>query len=251
MAAMLPRKRSAPGQSGQSNANPPNGNATTTRYDRLLSILTKSLTQSREKIASDAPRAIKESYGDMTSLFTSSEDGDGVSTLVDLLLAKLDNVHDRFSSEKLSVSGSSLRPTRLEKILGERNVRRMLEKVETAIEDVMTEEQKCEDAEAADKTSAREAIKRAKSTRVSPTSGKKRRVLPAESIGYHAHRLKLEYQQSLANELGEIEEENKTLEEELKRNWGEWKTAVEMVKSALETMGELAGVGNENNGAAN
>ena len=241
MSDILPQKRSASEQLGP-NAGPPAYN-----YNRLLSILAKSLTQSREKIASDAPQTIKESYGDMTSLFTSSEDGDGVSSLVDLLLGKLDSVHDRFTSEKLTGSSSS---TRLEKILQQQNIFQVLQKVETAIDEVGRGEREFNEAEVADKKSAREAIKMAKSTRMSP-SGKKRRVMPAESIGYHAHKLKMEYQQSLAKELEEIEEENEKLEGELKNKWGEWKKSVEGVKSALETMDELGSGGNGDDDAEN
>mmetsp|Transcript_34493 Transcript_34493/g.73456 ORF Transcript_34493/g.73456 Transcript_34493/m.73456 type:complete len:247 (-) Transcript_34493:149-889(-) len=220
------------------------------RYDRLLSILGKSLDQSREKIAGDATRTIEESYGDMTSLFSSSEDGDdGVSTLVDLLLGKLDSVHDRLKSKALSgfssswSSSSSSSTTRLEEILRRRDIFRVLQKVETAIEGVKREEIEFKEAEAADQKSAREAIKLAKSTRESPTSRKKRRLLPAESIGYHAHQLKLEYRQSLVKELEEIEAENEKLEGELKDNWGEWEKRVGEVKITLETLGELGGGG--------
>ncbi len=211
------------------------------KYDRLLSILAKCLAQSREKIASDAPQTIKDSYGDMTSLFTSAEDSDGVTSLVDLLLGKLDSVHDRFNSEK--VSSSSM--TRLEQLLQQQNILEVLQKIEKSIEEVETSEREFNEAEEADKNSAKEAIKLAKTSRISP-SGKKRRVLPAESIGYHAYKLKLEYQQSLAKELGDIEKENEQLEEELKTKWGDWQKNVEGVKSALDTLDKLGEEGDGN-----
>lgn len=212
------------------------------KYNVLLSILSKSLIQSRERIASDAPQTIKESYGDMTSLFTSSEDSDGVSSLVDLLLGKLDSVHDRFNSEKLS----STSKTRLEKILKEQNIYHLLSRIESAIEEVEQEERAFTEADTADRESAREAIKLAKSTRLSPTTGKKRRVLPAESIGYHAHKMKLEYQASLTKELEEVERENEELEAELKNKWGEWQSGVEGIKSALGALNDM-GNGKEGN----
>lgn len=218
------------------------GQSGSERYDRLLSVLTKSLAQSRDRIASDAPRTIKESYGDMTSLFTSSEDGDGVSSLVDLLLGKLDSVHDRFGSERSPMSGNNL--TILERLLEERNILGVLRRVEAAIEEVERDEREFDEAEEADRTSAREAIRVAKSTRVSP-SGKKRRVPPAENIGYRAYRLKVEYQQSLAKELEEIEKENKSLEEELEKKWREWQENIRGVKAALDTMDALGGDGAE------
>ena len=88
MSGILSQKRSAMGggnppatytsASTNGNGNDNSDNNNNTRYNRLLSILAKSLTQSREKVASDASQTIKESYGDMTSLFTSNEDSDGV-----------------------------------------------------------------------------------------------------------------------------------------------------------------------------
>lgn len=233
MSDILSQKRSATDP-------PPSDNNTSTRYNRLLSILSKSLTQSREKVANDAPQTIKECYGDMTSLFTSNEDSDGVSSLVDLLLGKLDSVHDRFNSEKLSGSSST---TRLEKLLQQQSIQEVLDKMERAINEVEKEEEEFNIAEEADKNSAREAIKLAKSSRISPTSGKKRRVMPAENITYHAYQLKLEYDESLKKELNDIEKENERLEEELKSKWEEWQRNVEGVKGALETMDKLGGGG--------
>ena len=228
--SILPQKRSSASSSDQS----------TTLYDRLLSIVAKSLAQSREKIASEAPQTIKESYGEMTSLFTSSEDSDGVSSLVDLLLGKLDSVHDRFNSEKLPSGSSASSLTRLEKLLQQQNIFEVLQKIEMAISSVETEERQFAEAEEADKNSAKDAIKAAKSTRISP-SGKKRRVLPAESIGYHAHKLKSEYQQCLAKELEEVERENEKLEGELKSKWAEWQESVGGIKAALGALDEVGG----------
>ena len=231
--SILPQKRSSASSSDQS----------TTLYDRLLSIVAKSLAQSREKIASEAPQTIKESYGEMTSLFTSSEDSDGVSSLVDLLLGKLDSVHDRFNSEKLpsgSSTSSSSSLTQLEKLLQQQNIFEVLQKIEMAISSVETEERQFAEAEEADKNSAKDAIKAAKSTRFSP-SGKKRRVLPAESIGYHAHKLKSEYQQCLAKELEEVERENQKLEGDLKSKWVEWQESVGGIKAALGALDEVGG----------
>jgi len=225
--------------SASTNGNGNDSDNNNTRYNRLLSILAKSLTQSREKVASDASQTIKESYGDMTSLFTSNEDSDGVSSLVDLLLGKLDSVHDRFNSEK--IPGTSL--TQLETLLQQQNIYEILQKMEHAIDEVETEEREFNEAEEADKNSARDAIKLAKSSRISPSGGKKRRVMPAESIGYHAHKLKLEYQQSLLQELENIEKENDMLEEELKSKWEGWQSNVEGVKDALDTLDTL---GNDN-----
>ena len=71
--------------------------------------------------------------------------------------------------------------------------------------------------------------------------------MPAESIGYHAHKLKLEYQQSLLQELENIEKENDMLEEELKSKWEGWQNNVEGVKDALDTLDTLG----NNNGADN
>ena len=101
-----------------------------------------------------------------------------------------------------------------------------------------------EEVDAADMESARDAIRSARSSRASPTSGKRRRVLPHESIGMRAYGMKLEYQQSLEAELKEIEGENARLERELEDGWGEWRGIVEEVKAALEVMEKL-GEGND------
>ncbi len=205
-------------------------------YDTVLSIIDKALTSSREKISQDAPNIIKECYGDLTSLFTSSDDSDGVSSLVDLLLGKLDSVHDRFGSEK----STSTSLTQLEELLQQQNILEVLQKIESAIDEVENTERQFYEADAADKNSAKEAIKLAKMSRVSP-SGKKRRIMPAESIGYQAYRMKLEYQQSLARELKEVEAENEELENELQSAWTMWEKNVEGVKSAINVMDTLGG----------
>jgi hypothetical protein len=81
-------------------------------------------------------------------------------------------------------------------------------------------------------------------------SGKKRRVLPAESIGYQAYRLKLEYQQSLERELKEVGAENEKLENELQSGWTMWEKNLEGVKSALNVMDTLVGGGDDGEIAA-
>jgi len=206
-----------------------------TRYTRLLSVITKCLAQSRERIASDAPATIRDAYGEMTSLFTSDdEDGDGVSSLVDLLLGKLDGMHDRLTAERLAGSGK----TRLEQLLDENDVKDLLTRVERSIVGVEEEERLFNEAEEADKSSAREAIRAARSTRVSP-GGKRRRVLPSESIGYHAHRMKAEYHDGLKQELDEVSAENERLESELKSSWDEFQGKLDALRGSLGTLEDL------------
>ena len=214
-------------------------------YETLLSIVDKALTSSREKVARDASHIIKESYGDLTSLFTSSDDSDGVSRLVDLLLGKLDSVHDRFGSER----STSTSLTQLEKLLQQQNIMEVLQKIEAAVDEVENAERQFIEVDMADKNSAKEAIKLAKTSRMSP-SGKKRRVLPAESIEYQAYRLKLEYQQSLERELKEVDAENEKLENELQSGWTMWEKNLEGVKSALNVMDTLVGGGDDGEIAA-
>lgn len=214
-------------------------------YETLLSIVDKALTSSREKVARDASHIIKESYGDLTSLFTSSDDSDGVSRLVDLLLGKLDSVHDRFGSER----STSTSLTQLEELLQQQNITEVLQKIEAAVDEVENAERQFIEVDMADKNSAKEAIKLAKTSRMSP-SGKKRRVLPAESIGYQAYRLKLEYQQSLERELKEVGAENEKLENELQSGWTMWEKNLEGVKSALNVMDTLVGGGDDGEIAA-
>ena len=243
----LPQKRpaaeapDAPSASGPTNdragaaVGGESANGGGTRYARLLSIVTKCLAQSRERIASDAPATIRDAYGEMASLFTSDdEDGDGVSSLVDLLLGKLDGVHDRLTAEKLPGSGR----TRLEQLLEENDVKDLLTRVERSIAGVEEEERLFNEAEEADKSSAREAIRAARSTRVSP-GGKRRRVLPSESIGYHAHRMKAEYHDGLKRELEEVSAENERLESELKSRWDEFQGKLDALRESLGTLEDL------------
>mmetsp|Transcript_13403 Transcript_13403/g.22848 ORF Transcript_13403/g.22848 Transcript_13403/m.22848 type:complete len:175 (+) Transcript_13403:88-612(+) len=170
MSQILPQKRSA----ATDRPDPPSSTTTTNsqRYTKLLSVLTKSLQQSRDKVESEAAHLIKEIYGDMTSLFTTGEDDDGVTQLVDLLLGKLDTVHDRFNVEK---SSSSSNMTKLESILEDQQIKQLLQRVETAIERVEMDEQNFQQDEAADKQSAEEAVKQAHTLRVDSVAGEIRK----------------------------------------------------------------------------
>jgi hypothetical protein len=116
-----------------------------------------------------------------------------------------------------------------------------LRRIEDAIAGIEAEERNFEEADAADRDSAKDAIRAASSSRASPTSGKRRRVLPHESIGMRAYMMKLEYQRSLESELGEIEGENRSLERELEDGWVEWRGVVEEVKAALDVMEKSGG----------
>ena len=240
MSSILPQKRSAVDPPTDSNKN------TNSRYNRLLSILTKALTQSREKVASEASQTIKDSYGDMTSLFTSAEDSDGVSSLVDLLLGKLDVVHDRFNSEKTATAStsSSEKITQLDKILQDQHIQEILTKLEVAISTVEAEEEAFKTAEETDKKLTKDAIKLAKvSTRItSPTTNKRTKISPGESIGYTAYQMKLDYQNTLLKELDSIEKENELLEGELRSMWVGWQDNVEKVKGSLVTLDSSLGV---------
>ena len=249
MSTALPQKRAAaarerrPGTTSEGVSG--TAAVTSTRYDRLLSILSKSLSRSRDEIASDAPRSIEECYGEMTSLFTSSDDGDGVTRLVDILLGKLDGAHDRLGPDLRRSSSasttSSTSTTQIEALLERRDIRRSLRRIEDAIAGIEADERDFEEADAADRDSAKDAIRAARSSRASPTSGKRRRILPHESIGMRAYGMKLEYQRSLESELGEIEGENRSLERELEDGWGEWRGVVEEVKAALDVMEKSGG----------
>merc|ERR1719145_317537 len=129
--------------------------------------------------------------------------------------------------------------TRLEHLLRKQDMKALLWKLETSVNEVEEGERKFIEEEQSDKSSAQNAIKAVRSTRLSP-SGKKRRVLPSESIGYHAHRLKLEYQSTLQNELNDVMAENDQLECELKGKWEKWQSHLHDVESSLTTLQKLA-----------
>ena len=219
------------------------------RFDRLLTILSKSLTRSRDDVASDAPHTIEECYGEKLSLFTSSDDGDGVTRLVDILLGKLDGAHDKlgpdlrkFTSSSSTTASSSA--TQFEKLLHRQDIQQTLQRIEDAINTVEAEEREFEATEAADRDSAKDAIKAARMSRMSPNSGKRKRIQPADSLRIRAYAMKLEYQQSLVEELDEIEKEKTRMEKELQEGWEEWGKVVEDVKTVLDVMEKL-GVGGD------
>ncbi|KAK1743535.1 hypothetical protein QTG54_006156 [Skeletonema marinoi] len=240
MSQILPQKRSA----ATDRPDPPSSTTTTNsqRYTKLLSVLTKSLQQSRDKVESEAAHLIKEIYGDMTSLFTTGEDDDGVTQLVDLLLGKLDTVHDRFNVEK---SSSSSNMTKLESILEEQQIQQLLQRVETAIERVEMDEQNFQQDEAADKQSAEEAVKQAHTLRVDSVAGKLRKMTADQFAGYHSHKKKEEYFESLQKELGEVTKENDEMEAALVEKWEEWQKNLGDVKGALGVLQQLGSVEEE------
>ena len=165
---ILPQKRSA------NHRDDPPSSSSSQRYTKLLSVLTKSLQQSRDKIESNAAPLIKEIYGDMTSLFTTGDDDDngsdgGVTQLVDLLLGKLDTVHDRFTVDKSEVhnnnNNNNNSMTKLESILEQQQIQQLLQSVESAIARVDMDELNFQQEEAADKLSAEEAVQKAHTLR--------------------------------------------------------------------------------------
>ena len=215
-------------------------------------ILSKSLTRSRDYVASDAPHTIEECYGEMTSLFTSSDDGDGVTRLVDILLGKLDGAHDKLgpdlrksTSISSTASSSSSLSTQFEKLLHRQDIQQILQRIEDAIDAVEADELDFDETEAADRDSAKDAIKAARMSRTSPNSGKRKRVQPADSLRIRAYAMKSEYQQSLAEELEEIEREKAQMEKELQEGWEEWGKVVEEVQLALDVMEKLGEGGDD------
>ncbi|EED91359.1 predicted protein [Thalassiosira pseudonana CCMP1335] len=236
MSDILPQKRSKPDAPSTNND---------TRYNRLLSVLQKSLSASRERIESDASTTILQSYGDLTAYFSQEgeDDNNGVDKLVEVLLTKLDKVHERFQAE--NAKGKDVPP--LELLLKEKQIMQLLGNVESSIAFVEKEEAEFKAADEQDKQSARTAVNMAKVTKVgiSPKSGKekKRRLLPGEYIGYHAYQMKLDHKALLEKELLELEKENDVMEGELRREWEGWNEGVKNLEGVLGVFGKL-GEGN-------
>ena len=155
----------------------------------------------------------------MTSLFTSSDDGDGVTRLVDILLGKLDGAHDKLGpdlrkSTSISSTASSLLSTQFEKLLHRHDIQQILQRIEDAIDAVEADE-------------------------------RGERVQPADSLRIRAYAMTSEYQQSLAEELEEIEREKAQMEKELQEGWEEWGKVVEEVQLALDVMEKLGEGGDD------
>ena len=245
---ILPQKRSATLESSRSDSpSPPD--TYSQRYTRLLSVLSKSLQQSRDKVEADAPQFIKDVYGDMTSLFTTGEDNDGVTQLVNLLLGKLDSVHDRFSVEP---SSSASNETQLEKLLRQHHILQLLQRVETAVDKVEKDEREFQQNEEADKKSAEHAIKKARTARHNVVEGKLRAItIDAQKFtDYHTYKMKEEYLDSLKKELEEVGEEIKEMDVALKARWEEWQKNLGDVKGALELLQQLSQAEEEEEGVS-
>ena len=247
MSHFLAQKRPATdppeeGQDGHRQEEPTESASSTninTRYQRLLSVVEKSLAQSRQNIADDAPSTIADSYGDMTSLFASENDDDGIETLTTLLMGTLERVHDSFYSSQESGSSSLL-----EKLLKEQSIFELLQRVELSVGEVERTEKEWNEKEEKDSRSARDAVDMARLPGVAVNqdgnkSGKKKLILPAEYIGYHAYQLKLQHQQNLLKEISSLEESNEAMERDLKEKWEEWTGRVRKVKGVLAALDEL------------
>lgn len=250
MSQSLPQKRSA--ALDHHRRDPPSSTSTSDsnsqRYARLQSILTKSLQQSRDKVESEAAQLIKEIYGDMTSLFTTGDDNDGVTQLVNLLLGKLDTVHDRFNVDKSSDDDDNKSRTKLESLLEQHHILPLLQRVESAIERVETDESTFQQMEDADKQSAWDALKQAQSYKVDNVTGKKRKINPDIFAGYHSNKMKEEYLDSLKEELEGVTKENDEMDGALKEKWEEWQKNLGDVKGALEVLQQLGSVEEEDEG---
>ena len=241
---ILPQKRSA-ALEGHHRPDPPSSDAandnsnSNQRYTRLLSVLNKSLQQSRSKVESEAPELIKEVYGDMTSLFTTTattgEDNDGVTQLVNLLLGKLDTVHDRFKDETTASSSSNNNKSPLDKLLSQHQIQPLLQRVESAISKVEKADEAFQQNEEADKKSAELAIQTARCSGVDAH----------KFTEYYTYQLKQEYLTTLQKELEEVTTENDKMDVELKEKWEEWMENLGEVKGALELLTQLGRVEDE------
>ncbi|KAL3798658.1 hypothetical protein HJC23_004409 [Cyclotella cryptica] len=216
-------------------SSPPN------RYALLLSVLQKSLISSRDRISADASTAILAAYGDVASFFASDADPSGVDTLVNLLMSRVDKVHERFAEN--SLDGPSSR-TPLEELLHDRRVEELLGRVENSIRYVENEESSAQLQEEMDRQSAREAVSMARTSQIcsSPSSGKekRKRLLPGEYIGYHAYKLKLEHKETLLRQLEEMEKGNDEMESEMRSLWDEWRGTVQELEAVVGGLGEMS-----------
>mmetsp|Transcript_18640 Transcript_18640/g.38735 ORF Transcript_18640/g.38735 Transcript_18640/m.38735 type:complete len:252 (+) Transcript_18640:214-969(+) len=212
---------------------------TNSRYRLLLSVIEKSFTQSHQSIANDAHGTIVDAYGDLTSLFASENDEKGIETLTTLLMGTLERIHDSFTSSNNSESSSLLG-----KLLQEQNILELLQKVETCIDDVDKTEQDWEKKETGDSQSAKEAIDMARlpvslTNQNGGSKGKRKLVLPAELLGYHAYQLKLQHHQKLLREISELKEGNDKGEQNLTNKWEEWNGKVAKVKYVVDVLDKL------------
>lgn len=227
-------------QNEASNESPSTVENVNSRYQLLLSVIEKSFTQSHQSIANDAHSTIVNSYGDLTSLFASDNDDNGIETLTTLLMGTLERIHDSFMSTATSESSSSL----LRKLLQEQNILELLQKVETCIDAVDKDDEDWEKKEKWDAQSAKEAVDTARlpvtfTNQNGSNIGKRKLVLPAELLGYHAYQLKLQHHQKLLKEISEVRESNEKLQQDLADKWEEWNGEVERVKDIVNVLDKL------------
>jgi hypothetical protein len=245
MSQILPQKRSAALDNNNMSStrprpDPPSDNNATEdsssqRYNRLLSILNKSFSQSRTKIESDGPALIKEVYGDMTSLFggdnDNDNDDDGTTQLVNLLLGKLDTVHDRFKDETTTSVNN------MEKLLSQHHIQSLLLRVENAIDKVEKADEEFNRVEEADKKSVLAAVESARTGSGSNAQ---------KFTEYYTYQLKQEYLTMLQGELDTVTSDNEKMDKELQEKWGEWMEDLKEVKNALALLTQLgSSVGND------
>lgn len=242
MSQILPQKRSAALDNNNNMSStrprpdpPTEDDNSSQRYNRLLSILNKSFSQSRTKIEVEGPALIKEVYGDMTSLFSDNDNNndndDGTTQLVNLLLGKLDTVHDRFKDETTTSVNN------MEKLLSQHHIAPLLSRVEVAIDKVEKADEEFNKVEEADKKSALAAVESAR------TGGGSNAQKFTE---YYTYQLKQEYLNMLQGELDTVTSDNEKMDKELQEKWGEWMENLKEVKSALALLTQLgSSVGND------
>lgn len=201
----------------------------TDRSHLLQTAFSKSLNTTRSRIVNSAPTTISTAYGDVTSFFAGDDDTTGVDTLVNLLLSKIDKIHEISEGDFAQLSN-------------EYGIVSLLDKVEASIAEVDRQTDQFETRDLADKESTMTAIASAKTQRIAIVDGreKKKRVLPGEFIGYHAYRSKMDYKNKLEMELKEMERENDEREKELRELWNGWKESVDEFEGVLGKMEEMS-----------
>mmetsp|Transcript_32992 Transcript_32992/g.63396 ORF Transcript_32992/g.63396 Transcript_32992/m.63396 type:complete len:124 (+) Transcript_32992:603-974(+) len=98
--------------------------------------------------------------------------------------------------------------------------------------------------ETGDSQSAKEAIDMARlpvslTNQNGGSKGKRKLVLPAELLGYHAYQLKLQHHQKLLREISELKEGNDKGEQNLTNKWEEWNGKVAKVKYVVDVLDKL------------
>lgn len=159
------------------------------RYQRLLTLLDKSLHESRKAL--DTDELINECYDAEDAKIFESSETNVLKTAVDSML---EGVNQKVRDQLIS-------------FLEKEKIQERLDQVEAIINNLDRQDEEQKRAEAEDKDSAQEAVKAVRLPKD---------ILPGDIISYHAYRLMERERESLLEEIAKVEAETNEVNERIR-----------------------------------